>query len=70
MDEIQSDNNAIRYRNKWDEVKDKLSPEDFEDFVAAVKNPSINQAAIRRVLKSRGIHLGAGTISQMRNGIS
>lgn len=67
MDEISKQNRSIRFANKWEELETKLSPEDFKDFLAAINNPHISQAAIRRVLQGRGINVGSGTLSQMRN---
>jgi len=69
MDEIKSDERAASPRTKRQELKDKLSPEDYDDFVKALNDPNISQAAIRRALAARGIHVASGTLSQMRSGV-
>lgn len=67
MDEIAKQEGSIRYSSKLAELKDKLSEEDFADFMAAINNPRINQTAIRRVLQARGIAVGSGTLSRLRS---
>jgi len=67
MDEISKQDRSIRYSSKLAELKDKLSPEDFAEFMAAINNPRINQTAIRRVLQARGIMVGSGTLSRLRS---
>lgn len=67
MDEISKQERSIRYSSKLAELKDKLSPEDFADFMDAINNPRINQTAIRRVLQARGIMVGSGTLSRLRS---
>lgn len=67
MDEISKQDRSIRYSSKLAELKDKLSPEDFAEFMVAINNPRINQTAIRRVLQARGIMVGSGTLSRLRS---
>jgi hypothetical protein len=67
MDEISKQDRSIRYSSKLAELKDKLSPEDFADFMDAINNPRISQSAIRRVLQARGIMVGSGTLSRLRS---
>ena len=67
MDEINKQDRSIRYSSKLAELKDKLSPEDFAEFMVAINNPRINQTAIRRVLQARGIMVGSGTLSRLRS---
>lgn len=67
MDEIQQQKRSASFPTKWEELKTKLSPEDFADFVAAISNPHISQAAIRRVLHGRGINISSGKLSEMRS---
>ena len=65
MDEINADKTPAR-RTKMDEIAETLSPEDYQDFLNALETPTITQAAIRRALTKRGVHIACGTISQMR----
>ena len=65
MDDLITDTAPAR-RTKMDEIMETLSPEDYQDFLNALETPTITQAAIRRALSKRGVHIACGTISQMR----
>lgn len=68
MDEINADSRPRTYPTKLDELRAKLSPEDFEELMGAIKDPTINQNAIRRVLRTRGITVSSGWLCQFRTG--
>jgi len=70
MDDIKADERPDAPRTKRAELKQKLSPEDYDDFVKALNDPNISQAAIRRALAARNIHIASGTLSQMRSGVA
>lgn len=65
MDEFKAEAVGPR-RNKMDEIREKLSAEDYNDFIEALDIPSISQMTLVRVLAKRGVHIGHGTISEMR----
>jgi hypothetical protein len=65
MDEVVAESNPPR-RGKMDEIKEKLSKEDCQDFLDALVDTRISQMALVRALQRRGIHIGKGTISEMR----
>lgn len=57
------------YPNKLDQIKAALSDEDYQEFLAAMVDPTISQVAIAQALKKRGIDIGKGTISEHRREI-
>jgi hypothetical protein len=65
MDEVKSESNPPR-RNKLDEIMEKLTKEDYQEFVQAVLDVHISQKALIRALQRRGIRIGTGTMSEMR----
>lgn len=65
LDEVRSESLPPR-RNKMDEIREKLEADDFEDFKVAMLDPAVSQMSIVRALQKRGIHIGKGTISEMR----
>jgi hypothetical protein len=65
MDEVVAESNPPR-RGKMDEIKEKLTKQDCEEFLAALLDVRISQLALVRALQRRGIHIGKGTISEMR----
>ena len=65
MDEVKAESHPPR-RGKMDEIKEKLSKEDCRDFLDALLDVRISQMALVRALQRRGIHIGKGTISEMR----
>jgi len=69
MNEVENDERPHSRRSKREELKAKLSPEDYDDFLKAITDPNISQAAIRRALAARGIHIATGTLSIMRSGL-
>ena len=69
MDEINADQRPRTYATKLDELRAKLSEEDFNDLLEILNDPTINQNAIRRVLKARGIAVSSGWLSQIRGGM-
>lgn len=66
MDEINADQRPRTYTNKIEELKAKLSEEDFTELMEAINDPTINQNAIRRVLKARGITVSSGWLCEFR----
>lgn len=65
LDEVISEPRPAR-RTKMDEIQASLSDADYKDFLVALLDNNITQAALVRVLKRRGIHVAGGTISTMR----
>lgn len=65
MDEVVAESNPPR-RDKMDEIKEKLSKQDCQEFLEALLDVRISQMALVRALQRRGIHIGKGTISEMR----
>lgn len=65
MDEVKSESHPKR-RNKMDEIKDKLTKQDYKEFIEAILDVRISQMALVRALQRRDIHIGKGTISEMR----
>jgi hypothetical protein len=65
MDEVRAESNPPR-RNKMDEIKATLSKKDCDDFLEALLDETISQMALVRALQRRGVHIGKGTISEMR----
>ena len=61
-----TDESHPRRRNKMDEIKEKLSKQDHKEFLEAMLDPRISQMALVRALQRRGVHVGKGTISEMR----
>ena len=68
MDEINADQRPRTYATKVDELKAKLSEQDFNELMEAISDPTINQNAIRRVLRARGITVSSGWLCQFRTG--
>lgn len=65
LEETRSETGRV-YRNKVDEIKETLSKKDCADFMEALNDITISQAAIVRALQKRGIKIGNGTISNLR----
>lgn len=65
MDEVKSESHPKR-RNKMDEIKEKLTKQDYKEFIEAMVDVRISQMALVRALQRRGIPIGKGTISEMR----
>lgn len=65
LDEVRAESNPPR-RNKMDEIRETLNQEDFEDFIAALNDMTISQRSLIRALHKRGVHIGTGTISELR----
>lgn len=65
MDEVFAESHPRR-RNKMDEIREKLNEEDLAEFRAAMLDVRVSQMSIVRALQRRGIHVGKGTISEMR----
>lgn len=53
-------------RTKMDDIKAAFSDDDYREFMEALTDPTISNAAIRRVLQKRGIPVGVATVSMMR----
>ena len=58
-----------RGRTKIDEIRKKMSPQDFKEFEQAVHDRDIPCPAIARALKKRGIECASNTIWQYREDI-
>lgn len=52
--------------NKLPFIEEQLGKEDFEEFVAALKDKTISASAIHRVLKSRGVAVSENSIRKYR----
>lgn len=65
LEETRSETGRV-YRGKIDEIKETLSKKDCADFMEALNDISISQAAIVRALQKRGVRIGTGTISNLR----
>jgi hypothetical protein len=65
MDEVRNESQPSR-RNKMDEIREKLEEQDFFEFLEALMDPRISQSSLVRALQRRDIHIGKGTISEMR----
>jgi hypothetical protein len=55
-----------RNRTKEIEIQNKLGPKDYQEFLAAMKDPEITSAAISRALKNRKIDCAPNTIGTIR----
>ena len=66
LDEVRANDYKHNRQSKIAEIKSKLTPEDYEEFVVAISDVTISQAALIRALQKRGIKIGTGTISNMR----
>jgi hypothetical protein len=58
-----------RGRTKIDEIRKKMSPQDFREFEQAVHDRDIPCSAIARALKKRGIECASNTIWHYREEI-
>ena len=65
MDEVKSESHPAR-RNKMDEIREKLTEQDYKEFMEAILDERISQMALVRALQRRNIPIGKGTISEMR----
>lgn len=65
LDEVRAESHPPR-RNKMDEIRESLNEQDYEDFVAALQDIAISQRSLIRALNKRGVHIGTGTISELR----
>lgn len=68
MDEVKAESNPPR-RNKMDEITEKLSKQDYKDFLDAMLDIRISQKALIRALQRRNIRIGTGTMSELRQQI-
>ena len=68
MDEVKAESNPPR-RNKMDEIAEKLSNEDYQEFLEAMLDVRISQKALIRALHRRNIRIGTGTMSELRQQI-
>ena len=65
LDETRSHTGRV-YHNKMDDIKRVLSKKDYSDFLEAMNDTTISQAAIARVLRKRGIEISKSTVSAFR----
>jgi len=65
LDEVRAESHPPR-RTKLDEIKDVLNEEDFGEFMVAMLDIHVSQMSLVRALQKRGIHIGSGTISELR----
>jgi len=66
LDEVRANDYKHNRQSKIAEIKSKLAPEDYDEFVVAISDVTISQAALIRALQKRGIKIGTGTISNVR----
>ena len=59
-----------RFVSVEERIKAALDKESYEDFMAAVKNPSISSGAIHRALLNFGVDVSDVSIQRMRRKIS
>lgn len=58
LNEVKSEKRSIGRRpTKVFEIQEKLGPKDFKQFVVALKDPTISNAAIVRALEKRGVSI-------------
>ena len=68
LEEVKADSNPPR-RNKLDDIRDTLNKQDFEEFMVAIVDVRVSQRSLIRALQKRGVHIGTGTISEMRRNL-
>lgn len=66
MDEVRSELDKPMRSSKIEEIRSKLSDSDYKEFLVALGDIGISQAALRRALMRRDVRIGVGTISMMR----
>lgn len=59
-----------RYISVEERIKAALDKESYEDFIEAVKNPSISSGAIHRALLNFGVDVSDVSIQRLRRKIS
>lgn len=67
FNEVLEDKRVISVEER---IKAALDKESYEDFMAAVRNPSISSGAIHRALLNFGIDVSDVSIQRMRRKIS
>jgi hypothetical protein len=65
MNEVKSYQRTYR-GGKLEEIKSKLSKDDWADFVKAMLDPAVPSVAIIRALEKQGIKISTGGISNIR----
>jgi len=55
---------------KHDEIRAKLEPKDYKEFVAALRDPEISHVGIAKALKKRGIECAPNTVARIRERIN
>ncbi len=56
---------TFRYR-KSDEIKAKLTPEEYTQFLAALADPTVPAASIARVLRNMGMEISNASVQNLR----
>lgn len=67
FNEVLEDKRVISVEER---IKAALDKESYEDFMAAVKNPSISSGAIHRALLNFGVDVSDVSIQRLRRKIS
>lgn len=65
LDEVREESRPKR-RTKLDEIREKLNDEDYAEFREAMLDTTISQMSLVRALAKRKVHIGAGTLSELR----
>ena len=68
LDEVRQEPGRV-YRRRIDEIREKVSEQDYADFIEALANPQISISAICRALKKRGVNAAESTIRTERHNI-
>lgn len=66
LEEVKIYGTSVR-RSKMTEIQEKLSAEDYAEFLDVLGDYKVSQASIVKALQRRNIHIGKGTISEMRS---
>jgi hypothetical protein len=70
LDEMKAETTINRRQTKVEEIQRILSKEEYVQFMEAMKDDSISNAAIIRVLKKRGVEASVGFVSTLRRKIN
>lgn len=63
MDEIK---NQSMDRSRLIKLKEQMKPEEYDDFMAALKDPTISASAICRAINKRGYAISISTVAVIR----
>jgi len=65
LDEVRAESHPPR-KTKLDEIRQVLGESDYDEFMVAMLDVRISQMSVVRALQKRGVHIGSGTISELR----